>query len=283
MKIGSGPTSQDIEDRRGMRMGGGRGFGIGGFIILLILSVIFKRDLFSLLGGTGLAGGGAPAVTDSGPVEETPEEREKVRLVSTVLDSAQGFWERRFPEMGATYTRARLVLFREATQSGCGSAQSAMGPFYCPADQKVYIDLGFYDELAQRFGAPGDFAQAYVLAHEIGHHVQTLTGVEDKVRRLQQSNPDGSNQVQVRMELQADCLAGIWGKYAAQAGMLQPGDMEEGLAAAASVGDDRIQKNTQGYVNPDAFTHGSSEQRSQWFTRGMRSGRIEDCDTFGRQ
>lgn len=282
MKIGSGPTSQDIEDRRGMRMRGGRGFGIGGFIILLILSVVFKRDLFSLLGGTGLGGGGAPVATDSGPVEESAEEREKVRLVSTVLDSAQGFWERRFPAMGATYSRARLVLFREATQSGCGAAQSAMGPFYCPADQKVYIDLGFYDDLARRFGAPGDFAQAYVLAHEIGHHVQTLTGVEDKVRRLQQSNPDASNQIQVRMELQADCLAGIWGQHAAQIGMLQTGDLEEGLAAAASVGDDRIQKNTQGYVNPDAFTHGSSEQRSQWFTRGMRSGRIEDCDTFAR-
>lgn len=279
MKINEGPLSQNIEDRRGTRMRRG-GLGIGGFVILLILSFVFKRDLVSLFGGS--LAGAAPTTAEAGPVQETAEERLRVQIVSNVLDSAQVFWSRKFSELGAQYEPAKVVLFRDAIQSGCGAAQSATGPFYCPADQKVYIDLSFYDELAQRFGASGDFAQAYVLAHEIGHHVQTLLGVEDKVRRLQQSDPSSANQVQVRMELQADCLAGIWGREAAQRGVLQPGDAEEGLNAAAAVGDDRIQKNTQGYVNPDAFTHGSSEQRAQWFTRGIRSGRVEDCDTFSR-
>ena len=283
MKWTPGETSKDIEDRRGMssRMGGGRGLGVGGFVILLILSVIFKRDLVSLAGGALNAGGGQ-VTTEAGPVQQTADEKVKADLVSFVLDTTQAFWERSFPALGAQYRRAKLVLFREATQSGCGAAQAGMGPFYCPADQSVYIDLGFYDELDRRFGAPGDFAQAYVLAHEIGHHVQTLLGIEDKVRRLQQSDPGATNQTQVKMELQADCLAGIWGRQAAQEGILQPGDVEEGMGAAAAVGDDRIQKSTQGYVNPDAFTHGSAEQRVQWFTRGMKSGRVEDCNTFGR-
>ena len=281
MRWTPGGTSRDIEDRRGFgggRFGGGRGLGIGGFLVLLVLSFIFKQDFLSLLGGGGASV--APPGAEAAPVNETPEERERVQFVSFVLDSAQNFWERTFAAQGGQYTRAKLVLFRDADQSACGYAQSATGPFYCPGDQKVYIDLGFFDDLDRRFGAPGDFAQAYVLAHEIGHHVQTLLGVEQKVRQLQQSNPDNANQVQVRMELQADCLAGVWGHAAASMGLLVEGDVEEGIGAAGAVGDDRIQRSTQGTVNPDAFTHGSSEQRVQWFTRGYRSGRLEDCDTF---
>lgn len=261
------------------RLGGGRGLGIGGVVVLLVLSVIFRQDFLSL--ANGVTDGGA-VTTDTGPVESTPEEKARIEFISNVLDSTQNFWARSLPELGASYERAKLVLFREATQTGCGTGQAAAGPFYCPADRRVYIDLSFFDELDQRFGAPGDFAQAYVLAHEIGHHVQTLLGIEDKVRRLQQSDPNDANQVQVRMELQADCLAGIWGKWAAQQGILEPGDVEEGIGAASAVGDDRIQKSTQGYVNPDAFTHGSSKQRVDWFMRGMRSGQVDSCDTFAQ-
>ena len=271
MKWKPGQTSQDIEDRRGMgggggRFGGGRGLGIGGFVILLILSVVFKQDFFRL-------GSTTPPSAEAGPVASTPEEELRVKFVGFVLDSAQNFWQRTLPQLGAEYQRARLVLFRGSVESACGSASAATGPFYCPGDQKVYIDLSFLDELDQRFGAPGDFAQAYVLAHEIGHHVQTLLGIEGKVR-------GGSNQAQVALELQADCLAGIWGHETAAMGILEEGDVNEGLAAASAVGDDRIQKQAQGYVNPETFTHGSSEQRARWFMRGFKSGRIEDCDTF---
>ena len=281
MRWTPGGKSRDIEDRRGLGgrfPGGGRGMGVGGIVVLLVLSVIFRQDFFSLLGSGAV--GGQPAV-ESGPVASTPEEERMVQFVSFVLDSAQNYWEREFAEMGGQYQRAKLVLYREGVESGCGYAPSATGPFYCPADQRVYIDLAFFDELDKRFGAPGDFAQAYVLAHEIGHHVQTLLGIEQKVRSLQQSRPGEANQVQVRMELQADCLAGLWGNETHAMGLLQEGDVEEGLGAAAAVGDDRIQRSTQGYVNPEGFTHGSSEQRMQWFTRGFRSGRIDDCDTFG--
>ncbi len=283
MKWKPGATSQDIEDRRGAgrgaRFGGGRGLGIGGFVILLVLSFLFKQDFFSLVGGGGL-GGSAPAGAEAGPVAASPEEERRVKFVGFVLDSTQNFWERKFPQMGARYQRAKLVLFRGAVESACGSASAASGPFYCPGDQKVYIDLGFFDELDQRFAAPGDFAQAYVLAHEIGHHVQTLLGIEGKVRQLQQSNPGQSNPAQVALELQADCLAGIWGHETATMGLLEEGDVNEGLGAASAVGDDRIQKQSQGYINPESFTHGSSEQRARWFMRGFKSGRIEDCDTF---
>lgn len=284
MRWTPGGTSRDIEDRRGFgggRFRGGRGVGLGGVVVLLILSVIFKQDFLSLVGGGGLTdGGAAPPGAEAPPADETPEERRMVQFVSFVLDSTQSFWERTFAAKGVEYRRARLVLFRDADQSACGYAQAAVGPFYCPGDQKVYIDLGFFDELDQRFGAPGDFAQAYVLAHEIGHHVQTLLGIEDKVRRAQQADPDNANRVQVRMELQADCLAGVWGHAAAGMGLLVEGDVEEGLGAAAAVGDDRIQKAARGSVNPEAFTHGSSAQRVEWFQRGYRSGRMEDCDTF---
>lgn len=276
MKWKRGPVSSDIEDRRGSRMRIGGGLGLGGGLVVLVLSLIFGQDLTGILGG-----GQAEVQTDSaGPVNETPAERERVQFVSFVLDSAQSYWQRAFAESGKDYPRARLVLFRDLTNTACGYGQSASGPFYCPADQKVYIDLAFFDELDRRFGAPGDFAQAYVLAHEIGHHVQTLLGIERDVRQLQQSNPGDANQAQVRLELQADCLAGMFGNEMAAMGLLDRGDIEEGLGAASAVGDDRIQEATQGHVNPDAFTHGSAAQRAEWFRRGLQNGRIQACDTF---
>lgn len=250
--------------------------GLGGMVVLLVLSLIFKRDFFSLVGGGGAATG-APA---SGPVQSTPEEERLVDFVSFVLDSAQAFWTGELPRLGADYRPAELTLFRDAVQSACGMAQSATGPFYCPGDEMVYIDLGFYEELQQRFGAPGDFARAYVLAHEIGHHIQNVLGIEQRVRASQQRQPGSANDLSIRMELQADCLAGVWGFHSKQTGILEPGDVEEGLAAAAAVGDDRIQRMGGGSVNPEGWTHGSSEMRMRWFNEGFRSGDANRCDTF---
>jgi predicted metalloprotease len=212
---------------------------------------------------------------------DDPKEEPEVRFVSFVLDDAQKTWTQIFAQQGAQYRHAKLVLFRDAVRSGCGLAESATGPFYCPADEKVYIDLSFYDELKQRFGAPGDFAQAYVLAHEIGHHVQKLLGVEQQVRRAQGSNATSRNALSVKLELQADCFAGVWAHSTEQRKLLEQGDVEEALRAASAVGDDRIQKAATGQVNPDTFTHGSSAQRMHWFQQGMQSGSIDQCNTFG--
>jgi len=248
---------------------------LGGLVILLILSLIFKRDFLGLLGGDGVQGG-AP----TGEVATSPEEEKLADFVSFVLDDAQGTWERLFAARGSSYRHAKLVLFRDAIRSACGFAESATGPFYCPGDEKVYIDLGFYDELRRRFGAPGDFAQAYVLAHEIGHHVQRLLGTEEQVRQAQQRRPDLGNELSVRLELQADCYAGVWANSTAHRDILEQGDVDEGLNAAAAVGDDRIQRMGSGAVHPEAFTHGTSQQRSQWFRTGFKSGQIDVCDTF---
>ena len=289
MRWTHGGTSNDIEDRRDESGGGGGGFGfggmrlgLGGLVLLFILSLIFKQNFFALLGG-----GGAPSIgsTVSGPPNTAKDEAEKplVQFVSFVLDDTQKTWEQLLPEQaGVPYRHAKLVLFRDYTQSGCGGAESATGPFYCPGDEKVYIDLGFYDELKQRFGAPGEFAQAYVLAHEIGHHVQKLTGVERQVRQLQQSSPQSGNRLSVMMELQADCLAGVWAHSTQQRGLLERADVESALGAAAAVGDDHIQKMTRGRVQPETFTHGSSEQRMHWFTQGLNSGSIAGCNTFAQ-
>jgi predicted metalloprotease len=210
-------------------------------------------------------------------------EKPLVQFVSFVLDDTQKTWEQILPQqVGTPYRHAKLVLFRDYTQSGCGGAQSATGPFYCPADEKVYIDLGFYDELKRRFGAPGEFAQAYVLAHEVGHHVQKIVGLESKVRRLQSDNPGEVNQLSVKMELQADCLAGVWAHSTQQRGLLDPGDVESALGAAAAVGDDHIQKMSRGRVQPETFTHGSSEQRMSWFRKGLDSGTVAACNTFAQ-
>ncbi|MGZ4876983.1 MAG: KPN_02809 family neutral zinc metallopeptidase [Candidatus Angelobacter sp.] len=282
MRWTPGGTSGDIEDRRD-EGGGGGGFGfggmhigIGGMIILLILSFVFKRNFFSLLGGGGET---SSAISEPDHARDAQEEP-TVRFVSFVLDDAQQTWAGILQQEGIPYRHAKLVLFRDATSSGCGSARSATGPFYCPTDEKVYIDLGFYDELKRRFGAPGDFAQAYVLAHELGHHVQKLIGVEQKVRALQHGNPGAGNQLSVKLELQADCLAGVWAHSTDQRKLLEKGDAESAMNAAAAVGDDRLQKMSTGRISPESFTHGSSAQRTQWFSRGMDQGTIAACNTF---
>jgi len=283
MKWTPGGDSKNIEDRRG-QSGGGGGFrggglrlGLGGTIVVLVLSLIFRQDLFRLL-DTGAATGGASAA--GAPVGSTPEESTLVEFVKFVLNDAQSMWTRELPRMGVEYQDAILVLFRDGTESACGYAQTASGPFYCPGDQRVFIDLGFYQELKDRFGAPGDFAQAYVLAHEIGHHVQKLLGTEEQVRRAQRTRPTQENDLSVRMELQADCYAGVWAHAAERAQLLEVGDIDEGLNAAAAVGDDRLQRMSTGHVNPDTFTHGSSAERVAWFQRGYTTGRPDACDTF---
>jgi len=285
MKWTPGGTSQDVEDRRD-EGGGGGGFqfggmhlGIGGALILLVLSLVFKQNFFALLGNGG-AGPSSPAMSKPNAARDQ-QEQPLVQFVSFVLDDAQKTWDQILPEQaGRPYRHAKLVLFRNYTQSGCGGAESATGPFYCPADEKVYIDLGFYDELSQRFGAPGQFAQAYVLAHEIGHHVQKITGIESRVRQMQHGNRRTDNALSVKMELQADCLAGVWAHSTQQRNLLEQGDVQSALGAASAVGDDRLQKMSTGHVAPDSFTHGSSAQRMQWFQNGFDSGSIAACNTF---
>jgi predicted metalloprotease len=263
------------------RMGGG---GIVGLIVLAIL-------YFVVIKGGGGGGFDVPGPSSAFPqvpqtgssdtaVPGSPDEENEKQFVSFVLDDAQAFWAQQFQAAGKQYQPANLVLFRGQTNSGCGAASSATGPFYCPLDQRVYIDLGFFDELNQRFKAPGDFAQAYVLTHEIGHHVQQQLGIEGKVRRESQQNPDDANELSVRLELQADCLAGVWGRSTYDRGILENGDLQEGLTAAASVGDDRIQSQAQGRIDPESFTHGTSEQRAHWLQTGFDSGKLESCDTF---
>lgn len=256
------------------------GLGIGGVLILLLLSYFTGVDFLSLFSGGGGPAAPSERVGTSGPVETSPAEEKLVDFVDAVMRDAQNTWG----DLVEGYEPTRAVLFRDAIQSACGFAQSATGPFYCPGDRKVYLDLGFFDELQSRFGAGGDFAQAYVLAHELGHHVQNLTGIERRVRGEQQQNPSQTNALSVRMELQADCFAGVWGHTAAQSGRaarglveLEPGDMEEGLRAAAAIGDDRL---TQGRVAPDRFTHGTSEQRTSWLRRGLEGGDPNACNTF---
>jgi predicted metalloprotease len=266
--------SGNIEDRRGMRMGLPIGGGIGGLVLLLLFSALTGQNPVDVING-----GGAPdgAVATSGARDDDPQ----VEFLSVILKDTEDTWSELFSERGQTYRPPVLVLFTAATQSACGVGQAAMGPFYCPPDRKVYLDLSFFRELDDRFGAPGDFAQAYVVAHEVGHHVQNLTGVSEQVSSARQRGGERqANALSVRLELQADCYAGVWGHYAAQRELLEPGDAEEGLRAAAAIGDDRLQQQTQGRVVPEAFTHGSSAQRVEWLGRGLQSGRLESCDTF---
>ena len=278
-------TSSNIQDRRGRP---GMAIGAGGGVVGLIAVV-----LVMLLGG-GDEGGGpagssiedileqlnnpAPggAAAQPGP---DPDDR-LVDFMSFVLDDSQKFWARTFSDSGETYREAKLVLFTNSTQSACGGATSAIGPHYCPADEKVYLDLDFFRELRDRFGAPGDFAQAYVLAHEIGHHVQNVLGINEQVARAQQQDPDGANEMSIRLELQADCFAGVWGYTTYNRELLESGDLEEGLEAAAAVGDDRIQEQSGGRIDREVWTHGSSAQRVEWFRRGFDSGDPARCDTF---
>jgi predicted metalloprotease len=259
-------------------MGGlGKGLGIGGTVIVLALSLLTGRNLFNDLGvepGVG-AGAGTPLTP-----EDSARQENQVLFVSFVLDDADSTWQNVLARYNQPYSPPKLVLFQNSTESACGIWQSAMGPFYCPVDQKIYIDLGFYNELKTRFGADGDFAQAYVLAHEFGHHIQHLVGTDSKVRQAQGSSPGDANQLSVRLELQADCYAGIWANSTQKRNILSAGDVEEAMAAASSVGDDRIQQQTGQRVNVDAFTHGSAAQRAEWFGRGFQSGDMRSCDTF---
>jgi uncharacterized protein len=281
MRWTPGGRSEDLEDRRDEGGGGGGiggvHIGVGGMLILLVLSVVFKRDFFALLGGQGASP--EQQISQPDPQRDAREEPE-VQFVSFVLDDVQKTWAGILQSQGVPYRHAKLVLFRDETSSACGSAESATGPFYCPADQKVYIDLGFYDELQRRFGAPGQFAQAYVLAHELGHHIQNLLGIERKVRSLQGQNLGSQNALSVRLELQADCFAGVWANSTEQRHLLEAGDVESALGAAAAVGDDRLQKMARGRVSPETFTHGSSAQRMEWFRRGMGGGTVDSCNTF---
>jgi predicted metalloprotease len=272
MRWTPGGRSPNLEDRRGR---GGAVMGVGGGILLLVLSLIFGPGILSDTGVTTESSG------ELAPADSVAEEP-MVLFVSHVLDDVQQTWASAFDGAGSRYRPANLVLFRDGTPSGCGVGQSAMGPFYCPLDEKVYLDLGFFSELDRRFGAPGDFAQAYVIAHELGHHVQHLLGMDARVRETQQRNPEVANEMSVRLELQADCYAGVWAHSAAERGKLETGDVEEGLGAASAVGDDRIQARTTGSINVDSFTHGSARQRAEWFRRGLESGRSSACDTFGQ-
>jgi uncharacterized protein len=291
MRWTPGGVSDDIEDRRdesgGSGGGGGFGFGglhlgLGGVLILLVLSLIFKHNFFALLGGGAATTTGSAAVSTPDPAKDAAE-KPLVQFISSILDDTQKTWEQLLPEQTNTpYRHAKLVLFRDYTQSACGGAESATGPFYCPGDEKVYIDLGFYDELKRRFGAPGEFAQAYVLAHEVGHHVQKLLGIEGKVQRFQSQNPSSANAASVQLELQADCFAGVWAHSTQQRGLLEPEDVQSALGAAAAVGDDHIQQMTRGRVQPETFTHGSSQQRMSWFNKGLNSGTISACNTFAQ-
>jgi predicted metalloprotease len=281
MRWTPGGQSGDVEDRRGQSYGGGFRGGpasIGVVLVLLVLSLLTGRNFLALLGPGGVETE-APTETNAPPAQESPEEKRLYQFVDFVVGDAQNTWQQ---VLGNQYRRAKVVVFRGRTPTACGVGQSAMGPFYCPADEKVYIDLGFYDELRRRFGAPGDFAQAYVIAHELGHHVQHLRGIDARVREVQESRPDAANQLSVRLELQADCLAGIWGHSTAQRNILEQGDAEEALNAAAAIGDDRIQNQSGRGVQPDSFTHGSSAERVEWFRRGLESGDLNRCDTFGR-
>ena len=296
--------SSNVEDQTGLGGGGGggfplgggiglpiggRGLGCGGLIIVAVIALLLGVNPLQLIGGSTVPVGApqasypgqvatdAPGVATSGSICERSETN---AFVCTVLAETEDTWNAQFQQAGQDYPEPRLVFYSGLGQSGCGAAQSATGPFYCPADNRIYLDTSFFQELSQRFGAPGDFAAAYVVAHEVGHHVQTVLGIADQVRRAQAraSRAEG-NALQVRMELQADCFAGLWARD--NQDLLEPGDIDEALTAAEAIGDDRLQREAQGYVVPDSFTHGSSEQRMRWFRVGYDQGSVDACDTFG--
>jgi uncharacterized protein len=285
MRWNEGHQSPDIIDRRGQG-GGGLGGGMGMLALLpllgrsklgwVIMAVILVVSLAGGLGG--IFGGGGNEQTSQAPASgQVKSQDKKAQFVGFVLDDTQNTWK---AMLGSQYRNAKLVLFSGATQTACGAGRAATGPFYCPTDERVYIDLSFYDELERRLGARGDFAQAYVIAHEIGHHVQNLQGTSDKVHAARKSDQVGSDGLSVRLELQADCFAGMWAHATNNRGLLEAGDLDEALNAASAIGDDRLQKQSSGHVQPESWTHGSSEQRSRWFRRGYESGAMESCDTF---
>jgi predicted metalloprotease len=281
MKLDDSRRSDNVEDDRGGGGGGIRGLhlGLGGTVVVLVIGYFMGVSPSTLL--SLVSGGDGSQATAPTPAASTNDPQ--VDFVRAILGETEDVWGVYFKNMGKTYVRPKLVLFSGQVASACGFASSASGPFYCPGDQKVYIDLSFYRQLATEFGAPGDFARAYVIAHEVGHHVQNLLGITDKADQAEQAaGRIGANRVSVRMELQADCFAGVWAAQANTARkILEPGDLEQGLKAASSVGDDTLQKREQGTVVPDSFTHGTSAQRVGWFRRGFDSGKIDNCDTFG--
>ena len=276
-----GELSSDIEDRRSSSGGGGGfgggGLGIVGFIVLLVISLVTGRNYI----GSYLSGGGGAVSSRRADGPPSPAEDRSAHLVSWTLDDVQHTWETLLPQQtGKDYRRAKLVLFRDYIQSGCGAAQSQSGPFYCPADEKVYIDLSFWDELRRLGGSNADFAQAYVVAHELGHHVQNILGIEQKVRNLSSQDPSQRNPLSVDVELQADCLAGVWAHGTEQRQIVHDADIAAGLKAAAAVGDDHLQRMQRGTVSPESFTHGSSAQRVGWFKQGLQQGTVAACNTF---
>jgi uncharacterized protein len=288
MKWDPNQQSDNVEDRRGEsgNTGGGRGIGglgggrlgIGGIVIALVASYFLGINPMTVLGILGGGGGPAPQVSQ-GPAQRPPKDDQMAGFVSAVLLDTEQVWGNTFKQGGAAYKQPKLVLFRGSTPTACGAGQAAMGPFYCPGDQKVYIDLGFYETMKTKLGAPGDFAQAYVIAHEIGHHVQHLLGISSKVDAMRgRISEKEQNGLSVRLELQADCFAGVWAHSSKL--QLDKGDIEEALNAASQIGDDTLQKKSQGYAQPDSFTHGSSKQRMAWFTAGLQSGNMKSCDTF---
>jgi predicted metalloprotease len=283
MEIRGRRRSTNIEDRRGMRIGRPAiGIGLGGLVLMLVLSLLGINPL-PFLAGLQEAQQQNPQMEPSDqPYQEGTEEAALREMTQVVLADTEDTWSALLPQYGIDYRMPTLVLFTEAVQSECGGASAAMGPFYCPLDEKVYLDMSFYNDLRQRFGAPGDFAQAYVIAHEVGHHVQNLVGTAKQVREAQErARSDAQvNDLSVRMELQADCFAGVWAATAQRSRRLSAGDVEEALQAASAIGDDRIQRQMQGHVVPDSFTHGTSEQRQRWFTQGFQSGAPDGCDTF---
>jgi uncharacterized protein len=276
-------TSDNIEDRRGMRMPGGSAGGVGcvGLLVVIVISVLTGADPRALLGILGLVQQvSPPAQTQQAPVGPPKAGDKTAQFVGVVLKDTENTWTAVFQKMGRSYQEPKLVLFDGRVASACGMASSAVGPFYCPGDRNVYLDTAFFRELSQRFGAPGDFAAAYVVAHEVGHHVQNLLGISDQVESAQRRarSQEQANAYSVRLELQADCFAGVYGHFNQQ--YLDPGDIEEGLRAAAAIGDDNIQKQAQGYVAPESFTHGSSAMRVRWLKRGLETGDPGACDTF---
>lgn len=279
MRWTTGRRSRNVEDRRGVRVSRKAAGGGLGIIVVALIAIYFGVDPTVFLDQQGTSSS-VSTYTTSKPI--SPAENQLADFVSVVLADTEDTWQALFNQLGETYSEPTLVLFSGAVQSACGFAQAAMGPFYCPADQKVYIDLSFYQDLKNRHGAPGDFAQAYVIAHEIGHHVQTLLGISEKVHsaRMRVGQTEG-NQLSVMQELQADCFAGVWAHHADRARqILEQGDIEEALNAASAIGDDRLQRQATGYVTPDSFTHGSSKQRVRWFKQGLDTGDIGDCNTF---
>ena len=284
--------SGNIEDREGAgapRGLGGAGFKLGGFGLVAVVAISLLLGLNPLDVIVSMQGGGVPSApappsspsSPSSPPAPAGARDETKEFIARVLGDTEDTWTKLFRDMQGQYRAPRLVLFRGGAESACGMASSAVGPFYCSADQRVYLDRAFFEDLSRRFGAPGEFARAYVIAHEIGHHVQNLMGITEKVaQQRERTGGARSNQLSVRLELQADCLAGVWGFYAKQRGLLEPGDVESGLGAAAAIGDDRIQRQTRGQVSPESFTHGSSEQRVRWFRAGLESGQPRQCDTF---